>query len=81
MTSTERFGRYPSLEGLTVLITGGASGIGAAMVLTNVDSSLAYYNGDGRKMSASTQLRITPGSLAWTDEDRLFLITRALMWC
>lgn len=32
MTSTEGFGRYPSLEGLPVLITGGASGIGAAMV-------------------------------------------------
>jgi NAD(P)-dependent dehydrogenase (short-subunit alcohol dehydrogenase family) len=32
MTSTQRFARYPSLEGVPVLITGGASGIGASMV-------------------------------------------------
>jgi eukaryotic-like serine/threonine-protein kinase len=49
-----------------------------ATVLTNVDSSLAYYNGDGGKMIASTPLRITPSSLAWADEDRLILITRRI---
>lgn len=32
MTSNQRFARYPSLENLPVLITGGASGIGASMV-------------------------------------------------
>ena len=32
MTSPRCFARYPSLEGAQVLITGGASGIGAAMV-------------------------------------------------
>jgi D-xylose 1-dehydrogenase len=32
MTCFQRFARYPSLEGAQVLITGGASGIGAAMV-------------------------------------------------
>jgi hypothetical protein len=49
-----------------------------ATVLTNVDSSLAYYKGDGGKMISSTPLRITPTSLAWADEDRLFLITRGI---
>lgn len=32
MTSTQRFARYPSLEGMPVLVTGGASGIGASLV-------------------------------------------------
>src|SRR5581483_11386538 len=32
MTENERFARYPSLRDAVVLITGGASGIGAAMV-------------------------------------------------
>jgi eukaryotic-like serine/threonine-protein kinase len=49
-----------------------------ATVLTNVDSSLAYYKGDGGKMISSTPLRITPTSFAWADEDRLFLITRGI---
>jgi hypothetical protein len=47
-------------------------------VLTNVDSSVAYYKGDGGKMISSTPLRITPISLAWADEDRIFLITRGI---
>jgi serine/threonine protein kinase len=55
-----------------------ADGKTLATVLTNVDSSLAYYNGDGGKMISSTPLRITPTSLAWADEDRLFLITRGI---
>jgi NAD(P)-dependent dehydrogenase (short-subunit alcohol dehydrogenase family) len=32
MTSSQRFAQYPSLENVPVLITGGASGIGASMV-------------------------------------------------
>jgi serine/threonine protein kinase len=52
-----------------------ADGKTLATVLTNVDSSLAYYKGDGGVMISSTPLRITPSSLAWTDEDHLFLIT------
>lgn len=32
MTSTQHFARYPSLEDVPVLITGGAAGIGASMV-------------------------------------------------
>jgi eukaryotic-like serine/threonine-protein kinase len=47
-----------------------------ATVLTNQDSSLAYYKGDGGAMISSTPLRIAPQSLAWTDEDHLVLITR-----
>ncbi|MGA3225702.1 MAG: protein kinase [Acidobacteriaceae bacterium] len=47
-----------------------------ATVLTNVDSSLGYYKGRGGAMISRTPLRITPNSLAWADEDHLFLITR-----
>jgi D-xylose 1-dehydrogenase len=32
MTSNQRFAQYPSLENVVVLVTGGASGIGASMV-------------------------------------------------
>jgi serine/threonine protein kinase/Tol biopolymer transport system component len=46
-----------------------------ATVLTNVDSSIAYYKGDGGAMISSTPLRITPTSFVWTDEDHLLLIT------
>jgi eukaryotic-like serine/threonine-protein kinase len=45
-------------------------------VLTNVDSGVAYFKGDGGAMISSTPLRITPTSLAWGDEDHLWLITR-----
>jgi eukaryotic-like serine/threonine-protein kinase len=55
-----------------------ADGMTLATVLTDVDSSLAYYSGDGGKMISSTPLRITPTSLAWADEDRVFLITRGI---
>jgi Tol biopolymer transport system component len=47
-----------------------------ATVLTNVDSSIAYYKGDGGSMISSTPLRVTPTSLAWADEDHIWLITR-----
>ena len=53
-----------------------ADGKTMATVLTNVDSSIAYYKGDGGAMISSTPLRITPTSLAWADEDHLWLITR-----
>jgi eukaryotic-like serine/threonine-protein kinase len=55
-----------------------ADGKTLATVLTNVDSSLAYYNGDGGKMISSTPLRITPTSFAWANEDRVFLITHGI---
>ena len=48
-----------------------ADGKTLATVLTNVDSSIAYYKGDGGAMISSTPLRITPSSLAWADEDHV----------
>jgi eukaryotic-like serine/threonine-protein kinase len=53
-----------------------ADGKTLATVLTNQDSSLAYYKGDGGAMISSTPLRIAPQSLAWADEDHILLITR-----
>ena len=53
-----------------------ADGKTLATVLTNVDSSIAYYKGDGGAMISSTPLRVTPTSLTWADEDHLWLITR-----
>ena len=47
-----------------------------ATVLTNVNSSIAYYKGDGGSMISSTPLRVTPTSVAWADEEHLWLITR-----
>jgi eukaryotic-like serine/threonine-protein kinase len=55
-----------------------ADGRTLATVLTNVDSSLAYYKGEGGAMISSTPLRITPSSLAFADEDHVFLITRSI---
>ena len=55
-----------------------ADGKTLATVLTNVDSSIAYYKGDGGAMISSTPLRITPSSLAWADEDHVLLITRGV---
>lgn len=52
-----------------------ADGKTLATVLTNVDSSLAYYGKDGGAMVSNTPLRITPTSLAWADEDHLLLLT------
>jgi eukaryotic-like serine/threonine-protein kinase len=48
-----------------------ADGKTLATVLTNQDSSLAYYKGDGGSMISSTPLRISPTLLAWIDEDHL----------
>jgi eukaryotic-like serine/threonine-protein kinase len=55
-----------------------ADGKTLATVLTEVDSSLAYYKGDGGTMISSTPLRTNPTSLAWADEDHLWLNTRDL---
>jgi eukaryotic-like serine/threonine-protein kinase len=49
-----------------------------ATILTNLDSSLAYYNSDGGAPISKTQLPITPNALAWVDEDHVFLITRGI---
>ena len=50
-----------------------ADGKTLATVLTNQDSSLAYYKGDGGTMISSTPLRISPTLVAWIDEDHLVL--------
>jgi Tol biopolymer transport system component len=47
-----------------------------ATVLSNVDSSVAFYKGAGGEMISSTPLRITPTSLTWASEEHLLLITR-----
>jgi len=54
-----------------------ADGKTLATVLTNQDSGLAYYKGDGGGMISSTPLRVTPTMVAWADEDHLLLITRS----
>jgi eukaryotic-like serine/threonine-protein kinase len=53
-----------------------ADGKTLATVLTNVDSSIAFYKGDGGAMISSTPLRVTPTSLTWAGEDHVWLITR-----
>jgi len=45
-----------------------------ATVLTNVDSSIAYYKPEGGAPVSTTPLRVTPRTIAWADEDHLLLI-------
>jgi D-xylose 1-dehydrogenase len=59
MTETERFARYPSLQGRVVLITGGASGIGAELVrqFAAQGSQVAFLDFDdfgGQQMAGQT---------------------------
>jgi Tol biopolymer transport system component len=54
-----------------------ADGKTLAAVLTNQDSGLAYYKGNGGAMISSTPLRITPSTVTWADEDHLLLITHS----
>ncbi len=53
-----------------------ADGKTLATVLTNQDSSLAYYKGDGGAMISSTPLRVSPYEVSWIGEDHLVLTTR-----
>jgi serine/threonine protein kinase len=53
-----------------------ADGKTLATVLTNQDSSLAYYKGEGGAMISSSPLRVSPSEVSWTDEDHLVLTTR-----
>jgi eukaryotic-like serine/threonine-protein kinase len=48
-----------------------ADGRTLATVLTNIDSSIAWYKPEGGAPLATTPLRITPGDIAWANEDRL----------
>lgn len=69
MTATEdRFARYPSLEARVVLITGGASGIGASMVehFAAQGSRVAFLDFDragGEAMAARTGALFLPCDL------------------
>jgi eukaryotic-like serine/threonine-protein kinase len=49
-----------------------------ATVLTNVDSSIAFYGPDGGEPISTLPLRITPNAMAWAMEDRLLYIVRGL---
>jgi eukaryotic-like serine/threonine-protein kinase len=51
-----------------------ADGRSLATVLTNVDSSIAYYKPEGGAPVSTTPLRITPNTIAWADEERLLYI-------
>jgi Tol biopolymer transport system component len=45
-----------------------------ATVLTNIDSSIAFYGPDGGVPVSTMPLRITPTNIAWAGEDRLLFI-------
>jgi eukaryotic-like serine/threonine-protein kinase len=47
-----------------------------ATVLTNVDSSIAFYGPTGGEPVSTLPLRITPNGMAWAAEDRLLYIVR-----
>jgi len=47
-----------------------------ATVLTNIDSSIAFYGPDGGVPVSTMPLRISPDTIAWADEDRLLFIER-----
>jgi hypothetical protein len=54
-----------------------ADGRTLATVLTNIDSSIAWYKPEGGVPLTTTPLRITPFRIAWANEDRLlFTIPR-----
>ena len=55
-----------------------ADGRTLATVLTNVDSSIAYYKPEGGAPVSTTPLRITPRTIAWADEDHLLFIVRGI---
>jgi len=45
-----------------------------ATVLTNIDSSIAFYGPDGGVPVSTMPLRISPSTIAWASEDRLLFI-------
>jgi serine/threonine protein kinase/Tol biopolymer transport system component len=59
-----------------------ADGHTLATVLTNIDSSIAWYKPEGGVPLSTTPLRITPGQISWASEDRLlFSVPRfAIGW-
>jgi len=58
-----------------------ADGRTLATVLSNIDSSIAYYKPEGGAPLSTTPLRITPWSIRWASEDRLlFTLHSAIGW-
>jgi serine/threonine protein kinase len=59
-----------------------ADGHTLATVLTNIDSSIAWYKPEGGASLSTTPLRITPDRISWAGEDRLlFSVPRiAIGW-
>jgi eukaryotic-like serine/threonine-protein kinase len=55
-----------------------ADGRTLATVLTNVDSSIAYYKPAGGAPVSTTPLRITPTTIAWADEGHLLFIVEGI---
>ena len=53
-----------------------ANGRTLATVLTDVDSTVAYYKPDGGAPISTSPLRVTPSSIGWIDENRLLFIVR-----
>ena len=51
-----------------------ADGRTLATVLSNVDSNITYYKGDGGAPLSTTPLRVTPYLIAWAGEDRVLFI-------
>jgi eukaryotic-like serine/threonine-protein kinase len=49
-----------------------------ATVLSNIDSSLAFYGPEGGEPISTLPLRITPNTIAWATEDRLLYIVGGL---
>jgi Tol biopolymer transport system component len=47
-----------------------------ATVLTNIDSSIAFYGPNGDVPVSTMPLRISPNTIAWASEDRLLFIVR-----
>ncbi len=55
-----------------------ADGRTLATVLTNVNSSIAYYKPEGGAPVSTTPLRITPYTIAWADEDHLLFVVNEI---
>ena len=66
---TSKFATYPSLEGKTVFITGGASGIGADMVCAFAEQGSKVGFVDLDVETAQNLIKDTPGTIAFQQCD------------